>query len=68
MTYIDDLLMTLSFLSFLKVIDYIGHRNHVKYKIRVMQLFIYIYMFANKNLSLFKINSFSILILWKSIS
>lgn len=44
MTYIDDLLMTLSFLSFLKVIDYIGHRNHVKYKIRVMQLFIYIYI------------------------
>lgn len=41
MTYIDDLLMTLSFLSFLKVIDYIGHRNHVKYKIRVMQLFLY---------------------------
>lgn len=50
MTYIDDLLMTLSFLSFLKVIDYIGHRNHVKYKIRVMQLFLY-YMFANKNLN-----------------
>lgn len=41
MTYIDDLLMTLSFLSFLKVIDYIGHRNHIKYKIRVMQLFLY---------------------------
>lgn len=41
MMYIDDLLMTLSFLSFLKVIDYIGHRNHVKYKILVMQLFLY---------------------------